>query len=109
METYPVVTICGSMKFYDRMLVVAQTLTADKTIVLMPFLTKGTSNVDPAMLDDMHRRKIDLSVAIVVVTDESGYIGDSTKGEVEYARETGKSINYVRVRSSSGEQPQHEG
>lgn len=46
------------------------------------------------MLDDMHKRKIDLSDAIYVI-NVGGYIGDSTKSEIEYAKMTGKEIMYL--------------
>src|ERR1700749_1591169 len=43
-----------------------------------------------AMLDTLHRRKIDRSDRIIVVSDESGYYGESTRGEIDYASEKGK-------------------
>lgn len=46
------------------------------------------------MLDDMHKRRIDMSDEIFVI-NKNGYIGESTKSEVEYAMKTGKSINYL--------------
>jgi hypothetical protein len=46
------------------------------------------------MLDDIHRRKIDMSDEIYVI-NKNGYIGDSTKGEIEYAINTGKRVNYL--------------
>jgi hypothetical protein len=45
------------------------------------------------MLDDMHKRKIDMADEIYVI-NKGGYIGTSTKSEIEYAMETGKKINY---------------
>jgi hypothetical protein len=46
------------------------------------------------MLDDMHKRKIDMSDEIFVI-NVGGYIGDSTKSEIEYAKKHGKKINYL--------------
>lgn len=46
------------------------------------------------MLDDMHRRKIDMADAIYVI-NVGGYIGESTKEEIEYARRNGKDILYL--------------
>ena len=46
------------------------------------------------MLDDMHKRKIDLSDEIFVI-NVGGYIGESTKSEIEYAKATGKKVNYL--------------
>jgi hypothetical protein len=46
------------------------------------------------MLDDMHLRKIDLADEIFVI-NPGGYIGSSTKSEIEYAMESGKSVRYL--------------
>ena len=46
------------------------------------------------MLDDMHKRKIDLADAIYVI-NVGGYIGASTRSEIEYARQTGKTVYYL--------------
>jgi len=43
------------------------------------------------MLDKIHRKKIDISDAIYVVNVD-GYIGSSTKNEIEYAKNLGKEI-----------------
>ena len=47
-----------------------------------------------AMLDDIHKRKIDMADEIFVI-NKDGYIGQSTKSEIEYAKKTGKKINYL--------------
>lgn len=46
------------------------------------------------MLDAMHKRKIDMSDEILVI-NKNGYIGSSTKSEIEYATKTGKKIKYL--------------
>ena len=46
------------------------------------------------MLDDMHKRKIDLADEIFVINN-GGYIGKSTASEIEYALQTGKKVNYL--------------
>ncbi len=46
------------------------------------------------MLDDMHLAKIDLADGIYVI-NPGGYIGDSTKREIDYAKRTGKRIEYL--------------
>ena len=42
----------------------------------------------------MHKRKIDMADEIYVI-NVNGYIGDSTKSEIEYALEHGKKVNYL--------------
>ena len=46
------------------------------------------------MLDDMHKRKIDMADEIYVI-NKNGYIGNSIRSEIEYAKEHGKVINYM--------------
>ena len=48
------------------------------------------------MLDDMHKRKIDMADEIFVI-NVGGYIGDSTRSEIEYVKKTGKSIHYLEI------------
>ena len=45
------------------------------------------------MLDDMHKRKIDMADEIFVI-NVGGYIGESTRSEIEYAEKTGKAVRY---------------
>ena len=48
------------------------------------------------MLDDMHKRKIDMADEIFVI-DVGGYIGESTRSEIEYARTNGKPVRYLEM------------
>ena len=47
-----------------------------------------------AVLADMHKRKIDMANEIFVI-NIGGYIGESTRSEIEYAKETGKTVIYT--------------
>ena len=49
------------------------------------------------MLDDMHKRKIDMADEIFVI-NVGGYIGESTKSEIAYAEKTGKKVSYLEPR-----------
>ena len=42
----------------------------------------------------MHKQKIDMSDEIYVI-NQGGYIGESTKLEIEYAKSKGKKITYL--------------
>lgn len=46
------------------------------------------------MLDEIHKQKIDVSDEIYVL-NVGGYIGESTKTEIEYAKVKGKKISYL--------------
>lgn len=57
-------------------------------------MDEGTLTKTKEMLDDMHKRKIDMADEIFVI-NVGGYIGDSTKSEIEYAIKNGKKVNYL--------------
>lgn len=96
---YKVITLCGSTRFKDDFLKVQKQLTLQGNIVISVGLF-GHSGDDEVwndgtkeMLDDMHKRKIDMADGIFVI-DVDEYIGESTKSEIEYAKAHGKTIQY---------------
>lgn len=97
---YPVITLCGSTKFKEEFLQVQKELTLAGNIVISVglFGHSGDNEVwnegTKEMLDDMHKRKIDMADEIFVI-NVNGYIGESTKSEIEYALSKHKIINYL--------------
>lgn len=97
---FKIITLCGSTKFKDQFLYEQKRLTLEGNIVISVGLfghsgddevwTKNTKE----MLDDMHKRKIDLADEIFVINVD-GYIGSSTKSEIEYAHSTNKPVGYL--------------
>ena len=57
-------------------------------------MDEGTLTATKEMLDDMHKRKIDMADEIFVI-NVGGYIGESTRSEIEYAVNTGKIVRYL--------------
>ncbi len=101
---YRIITLCGSTRFRDEFITEQKRLTLEGNIVISVGLF-GHSGDDEVwtestkeMLDDMHLRKIDLADEIFVI-NPGGYIGSSTKSEIEYAMETGKSVRYLERES----------
>jgi len=45
-------------------------------------------------LDELHKRKIDLADEVLVL-NVGGYIGDSTRSEIEYAEKLGRPVRYL--------------
>lgn len=97
---YKVITLCGSTKFKEQYLEAQKRLTLEGNIVISVGLF-GHSGDDEvwtedtkAMLDDMHKRKIDMADEIFVINVD-GYIGESTRSEIQYAIETGKDVRYL--------------
>ena len=97
---YKVITLCGSTKFKDAFMEAQKRLTLEGNIVISVGMfghsgddevwTEGTK----AMLDDMHKRKIDMADEIYVI-NVGGDIGESTKSESEYARKNGKKVQFL--------------
>ena len=96
---YNIITLCGSIKFKDQFIKVKEKLTLEGNIVLTPnfFNNIKKEEIDEGtkkMLDEMHRQKMDMSDEIYIINFE-GYIGESTKAEIEYAKTKGKKISYL--------------
>ena len=97
---YKVITLCGSARFKDAFLEAQKQLTLEGNIVISVgmFGHAGDGEVwapgTKDMLDDMHKRKIDMADEIFVI-NVGGYIGSSTRSEIEYAIRTGKNVNYL--------------
>ena len=56
-------------------------------------MDEGTLSKTKEMLDDTHKHEIDMEDSIYVIK-VGGYIGESTKSEIEYAKAHGKGIAY---------------
>lgn len=96
---YNIITLCGPIKFKTEFLKVQEQLILKGNIVLTPNFFNNIKKEDindeiKDMLDKMHRQKIDMSDEIYVI-NFGGYIGESTKSEIEYAKEKGKKISYL--------------
>jgi len=104
---YKVITLCGSTRFKNEFMDVQKRLTLEGNIVISVGLfghsgdnevwenmDEGTLTKTKEMLDDMHKRKIDMADEIFVINVD-GYIGESTRSEIEYAKRTGKPVNYL--------------
>ena len=104
---YKIVTLCGSTRFKNEFMEAQKRLTLDGCIVISVGLfghsgdsevwenmDEGTLTRTKEMLDDMHKRKIDLADEIYVI-NVGGYIGDSTRSEIAYAKATGKGVKYL--------------
>lgn len=97
---YKIITLCGSTRFKDAFMDAQKQLTLEGNIVISVGLF-GHSGDDEVwtegikeMLDDMHKRKIDMADEIFVI-NVGGYIGPSTRSEIEYAKMTGKTVRYL--------------
>ena len=106
---YKVITLCGSTRFKDEFMKAQKDLTLAGNIVINVGLfghsgdnevwenmDEGTLTKTKEMLDDMHKRKIDMADEIYVINVD-GYIGSSTKSEIEYAMASGKVVRFLET------------
>lgn len=102
-----VVTLCGSMRFWPLMVQVAAAETLAGYVVLAPFVVVASDEQAGAAktaLDELHRRKIAMSSLVLVVTDQSGYYGASTRSEIGYALGLNLPVRVRVVDRVTGEQ-----
>jgi len=101
----PTITVlCGSTRFYDAF----QQANYDLTMVGFIVLTVGFyphsahvhgegvghTEAEKDALDELHKRKIDLADEVLVL-NVGGYIGSSTRSEIEYAEKIGRPVRYL--------------
>ena len=102
---YKIKKLCGSTRFKDEFMKAQKELKGYIVISVGLFghsgdsevwenMDEGTLTKTKEMLDDMHKRKIDMADEIYVI-NVGGYVGDSTKSEINYAKQTGKKVNYL--------------
>jgi len=113
MKNPKVICLCGSTRFTSEMLVIQWELTKQGNIVLswcaLPdgyFEGEDKTHIGEQegvkeIVDEGHKRKIDLADEVFVLNID-GYIGESTRSEIEYAELHGKSIRYLERLKEGG-------
>lgn len=97
-----IITLCGSMKFFDLFIEKAKILTMNGYIVLLPFPFPENNvfaDEDEAisceiLCSNLMIEKIKMA-DIVLVINKDGYIGENTEKNIKYAKEIGKEIRYI--------------
>lgn len=95
-----IICLCGSTRFIDTWINEYQRLSDEGNIVLTVARMPPRPNLQheqPELklrLDELHKRKIDLADEVYVL-NVGGYIGSSTRGEIEYAESHGKPVLYL--------------
>ena len=105
-----VVCLCGSTRFTGEMLVKQWELTKQGNVVLswcaLPdWYFKGEDKAHigdqegvKRIVDAVHFRKIDLADEVLVI-NIGGYIGESTRNEIAYAKSQSKPVTYLECNS----------
>jgi hypothetical protein len=101
-----IVCLCGSTRFTELMLIKQWELTKQGYIVLTWCALPdsyyqgqekahiGDQEGVKKLVDELHKRKIDLADEVMIL-NVGGYIGESTRSELNYAKEHGKVIRYL--------------
>jgi hypothetical protein len=97
-----IVCLCGSTRFMEQFFEEGWRLTLGGVIVLSVGVCThaehhGAEALGPEVvekLDELHLRKIDLADEVRIL-NVGGYIGESTKRELAYAREHGKLVTFL--------------
>lgn len=101
-----IICLCGSTRFTAEMLIRQWELTKQGYIVLswcaLPdyyFEGEDKSHIGDQegvkeIVDEVHKRKIDLADKVEVINID-GYIGESTRSEIDYAINQGKPVEYL--------------
>ena len=94
----PTVCLCGSTRFKEKFFDIAKDFTLKGYIVTMPtvFVHRGDDIMEDekVYLDEIHKAKI-AEADLVFIVNQNGYIGESTRSEIEWARELDKKIEYL--------------
>lgn len=107
-----IVCLCGSTRFWQTFAAEGLRLTLEGKIVLSIGIAAPDSMVlahpdtaegraQKTALDVLHKRKIDLADEVLVL-NVGGYIGESTRSEIEYARAHGKPVRFLEGEPDGG-------
>ena len=104
-----IVCLCGSTRFRAEFEAANERETLAGHIVLAPGcfsrstpeeadrgIFRGCTEEQKLGLDELHKRKIDLADEVFVV-NVGGYIGDSTRSEIDYAKKLGKPVRWLEA------------
>lgn len=104
-----IVTLCGSTRYFEQCMEANRALTFQNWVVLMcgswgHSYHKGAEdlNHDYSQVKRLHFHKILESDAILVVSDKSGYYGESTTEEIAFAQHRNKPVFYFDGEIFSG-------
>ena len=102
----PVVCLCGSTRFWREFQQQSLRLTLEGKIVLsigaatasdedsFGFLPRADWERIKGQLDELHLRKIELADEVLIL-NVGGYIGESTRREIDHALQIGRPVSYL--------------
>lgn len=102
-----IITLCGSTRFADEWARVNRALGLDGRIVISVSLFGHQEGLDmtgpeKAKLDHLHLWKISISDAVFII-NPGGYVGESTRREIDFACKAGKRFYWLDVSKIVGD------
>lgn len=101
MKAPKLICYCGSLRFLDKFKEAEYQSVIDGNIALLPCCMfvdiqreYGAESDYKVKADELHKRKIDIADEVFVL-NVGGYIGDSTRSEIDYAISIGKPVTYL--------------
>ncbi len=95
---HKIVVLSGSLRFWDKIQELNEKLELENKYVVIGItphvMPRDFTPEEEDLLDELHREKIRLADALYVV-NVGGYIGKSTRSEIEFAKQLGKEIIYL--------------
>lgn len=93
-----IITVCGSSRFKEEITEISIQMELLGNVLLVPIFpinerSEQFTEKDLRILGEMHKEKIKLSNAILVV-NVGGYIGENTREEIQFAKSLNKEIIY---------------
>lgn len=97
-----IICYCGSLRFKEQFQEMELRSLNEGNIALLPCcmfvdIERKFGKVGyKEKADEIHKRKIDLADEVYII-NPGGYVGESTRNEIEYAQSKGKRIKYYSV------------
>ena len=92
-----VITLCGSMRFHDEFERLDAELTLAGHVVLTPTPLSPSTELSVeqrARLGRVHLAKVAMADEVLIV-NVGGYVGESTRREIEHARSHGVPVSFL--------------
>lgn len=99
----PIICLCGSTRFKEFFMEWNKVFTLRGYIVVMPGVFEHSGDAiteeQKMRLDELHKWKITLADSVFVI-NPGGYIGESTKSEIEFAESLGTKVIYMEKKEN---------
>jgi hypothetical protein len=96
-DEYTVITLCGSMRFREEFERLDAELTLAGHVVLTPTALAPSTELnveERARLGRIHLQKVGMADEVLIV-NVGGYVGESTRREIEHARSRGVLVSFL--------------